>query len=790
MAPALHDGAVSAALQRYESALGSRRMRRRPMPTAFEVTAKVPAMAHPPPFLNDAVLALAPRGSSAATSAPPLAIASTTTLQLPLPFVAPAPSRRIRRTYAADDDSHTDGSDSDVFGPTSRAAAADFSGMRAPGGVPLIPAQSYTYSCLGALDASTAEETVAAVYAFCRDKALREAASTLHRLGIDVVWDARPPGEAASAVIGRPARPTHASRESSGQRRVGGGPMLASVAACENAPRSSDYNRKRLHSASDPRRTSNRGIQEEVGQELIERDEGGVSEQRLAAAAVHESNSTGDDVPGGAGEHHSSDGGDALLTAGRRPGSGGKRSRGEARALVQAVPQLVSTGKSRRRDPDDRTRDPLSPGAATVAASVAAATTTSASNAATTAVAATAIAADAANAIGATAAPQVVDSRTGAFGACAGLGESISDAAGVTAPVAALLLMPQRDAAGPSLAPILLPADNEKLLPRTLPPAHPPAAVAINDCPIVAGTAGDLPVAPYDFSSGIGRAIRGPPEPTSDISAASPHAMAPPIIAACDVEVSDIAPQMSCDDLFVLFAVYGNVLRVILRRCSKPLPTAVPSLGQSATITYSLAAAASLACSHLQGLVIGGVPLCVVLATRVALESAGASSSPVIADVDYSSDPRLRYTGGNRGHGLPRHAVPPTATLHVANLPERPSAVHGGCGSGGKELVTPEAYEAHKVALASQLHTFFGRFGRVLRVQFPPTGSTRQAFVQLDSVQSAVSALIATHSSTPFGGEMWSPGGAATAGPGAPNNGPVRHIAVSFTAATLRPGPV
>ena len=78
----------------------------------------------------------------------------------------------------------------------------------------------------------------------------------------------------------------------------------------------------------------------------------------------------------------------------------------------------------------------------------------------------------------------------------------------------------------------------------------------------------------------------------------------------------------------------------------------------------------------------------------------------------------------------------------------------------------------HKAHLVTQLSALFGCHGRVLRVQFPPSGSTRQAFVQMDSVHAAVEALILTHGTH-----------IAAAAHDACDS---RSIAVSFTATKLR----
>lgn len=680
---------------------------------------------------------------------PPAPFSSLVASSAPVP--SPLPHPFVNVLGAAADPSDDSSSDERVVPHPGRS----WTGPREPTDHgPCVPAQGYSYVCR-ALDATTAEETVAAVHAFCRDKALGEAAAMLHRLGIDVVWDPKPAGTASAEVVGRPARQQQQQQQ---QRRQlsqaaardsvsGGGWAPASATAAARGAETL-RSRKRLHATAerDVTRHLGRGATSYACWDGTETT--AVAPSRAPSFAAPPSSAAGSEVLGVSAA--------GVPPFSRRPGSGGKRSRGDTdaaaalRSATQPSAPPCATGKSRRRgltglegaagegesscDDEDGGRDERgSKGAAS-----------DASNRRQAA------------AMRGKADTPVLSPEFAPAPECSGVGEEAASlqVGGQSEQAPRLDVCSAGDDAGPRLGSI--PASG--------------ASARRDDASVRAAT---------DTIALMQRATQAP-----DSGAAAqkcpPGLLHPAPLVHGDgsaVDVRGIPPHISHEQLFVLCCVYGNVTRIIMHgpgAIATAPSTALAPQHLAATAVYSLAAAAALACAHLDGLSLGGA----VLSVRP--HTTGLMAQPLVADVNFSADLRHRYTGGNRGLGIPRHAVPPTCTLHVTNLPECPPAV------------SSEAADAHKTALTAQLASLFGRFGSVLRVQFPPTGgSTRQAFVQLDSVQAAVEALIGLHGTAPFVGGGG--GGAATStAAGAADerlsvrDSPARHIAVSFTAATLR----
>jgi hypothetical protein len=76
----------------------------------------------------------------------------------------------------------------------------------------------------------------------------------------------------------------------------------------------------------------------------------------------------------------------------------------------------------------------------------------------------------------------------------------------------------------------------------------------------------------------------------------------------------------------------------------------------------------------------------------------------------------------------------------VANLPDPPRPADGAAAAASNQQ-----QQQHRARLEAQLAAAFAPFGPVGGVRFPPSGSTRTAFVGLPSVAHAVAALLGTH---------------------------------------------
>ena len=646
---------------------------------------------------------------------------------------------------------------------------------------PCIPIQGYTYSCKSGIDVKTAEATVAAIHAFCKDQALRQAAEMLHRLGIDVEWDARQQGESRIEVQGRPAERLASRAEAHG--RSAGRPSVSKRCegstdgssrgqSCGSSERSShggsvgdvrcaSESRKRLHTGN-PRRPLKKPSDSD-GDAM-----GALPPSFAFSATLLDVGTVASSVDHGHGSPCSNN---------RRRGSGGKRSR-DASLPIEFIPLPTSSSasKSRRRDLDGL--QSVSRRAPPAEANHESVVCTS---------------------------KEVGLATSRSKNRSSSIGDAFVELS--ETPMPAQLQSPFSDCT--TSARML------SLRHTTSPPLNHAAAFrsgreSDNEVLDLSTSSSSLPVAlgSVGASAILQRATQRVLE-SGRVGLVTSQTTQPTISDyKCAVDVSCIEINVSCEQLFTLFSVYGNVVRVVFFGApfsTEPSPSSSPasSSPRFAVVVYSLAAAASLACAHLNDLVLHGVPLSVKPSLDDSLLdhlSSLSDATALLADVCYATDPRHRYTGGNRGLGIPRHAVPPSCTLHVANLPDAPTGQRvsadvsdrRGSVSGVSDNGIQERLDGHKTWLTSQISAQFSHFGTVLRVQFPPTGGTRQAFVQLDSVQSAVSALIAMHGSTQF--SCLESGSAETftsTGPLAHHakDGPpgLRPIAVSFTAATMRP---
>lgn len=129
-------------------------------------------------------------------------------------------------------------------------------------------------------------------------------------------------------------------------------------------------------------------------------------------------------------------------------------------------------------------------------------------------------------------------------------------------------------------------------------------------------------------------------------------------VGQCVVLVSNLVEgRVSCDVLFTLFGVVGDVLRVKIAFKNK----------SSALIQYREPAQAQLAVSHLNGVPLFGVNLHVQLSKHAAV-SQPRSEAEAAFTKDYTNSPLHRFK--NAGSKNRAHVYPASQYLHISNLPE------------------------------------------------------------------------------------------------------------------------
>lgn len=175
--------------------------------------------------------------------------------------------------------------------------------------------------------------------------------------------------------------------------------------------------------------------------------------------------------------------------------------------------------------------------------------------------------------------------------------------------------------------------------------------------------------------------------------------------------VNKLHPEKTtCDQLFTLFGVYGNVIRVKILFQKK----------ETAMVQFSSPQHASVARMHLNGVELHGQPIVVTTskASEVALPASNAPEDAHRFTKDYVTSKlhRFKYAGSKNE----RHICAPVASLHVSNLPDG---------------ITED-----------ELRNLFEQEAKVLSVNiFGKEGQRKMAFVKMTSVADAVSTLVRFH---------------------------------------------
>jgi len=174
------------------------------------------------------------------------------------------------------------------------------------------------------------------------------------------------------------------------------------------------------------------------------------------------------------------------------------------------------------------------------------------------------------------------------------------------------------------------------------------------------------------------------------------------------VLVNNIDAQLSVNDLFMLFGVYGDVVRVKILFNKR----------ETAMVQFANAQGAATAQSKLNRLNIFGKELVVSISkhTEVGMPRADADPESQNLTKDFANSPVHRFRGRTLRVAKNIHA--PSAVLHVANL--------------------------HDKAAEEEVQKIFGQFSSFTAVRFFKN-SRKMAYVRMASVQDAVVALMRLH---------------------------------------------
>jgi hnRNP-L/PTB/hephaestus splicing factor len=178
------------------------------------------------------------------------------------------------------------------------------------------------------------------------------------------------------------------------------------------------------------------------------------------------------------------------------------------------------------------------------------------------------------------------------------------------------------------------------------------------------------------------------------------------------ISVSNVAPEVTPHDLFILFGVYGDVLRVKLMH-KQP--------GQ-ALVQFRTTDGAAAAEAHLNECPFYDRDLHVRInkMTEIKMPPGHATEEERLKSADYANSKlhRFRFEGSQNF----RHICKPTKQLHVSNLP--PTADQSAVASLMETVATP-----------------------IKVVMFPPKENSvkRMAIVEFEDVPTAVQALVSLH---------------------------------------------
>eukprot|EP00457_Paulinella_chromatophora_P006898 gb/GEZN01006918.1/.p1 GENE.gb/GEZN01006918.1/~~gb/GEZN01006918.1/.p1 ORF type:complete len:509 (-),score=86.41 gb/GEZN01006918.1/:50-1576(-) len=144
----------------------------------------------------------------------------------------------------------------------------------------------------------------------------------------------------------------------------------------------------------------------------------------------------------------------------------------------------------------------------------------------------------------------------------------------------------------------------------------------------------------------------------------------------CVLLVNQLPSGFTADNVFILFGVYGDVMRVKILYNKR----------ETAMVQFATPAQAQLARMHLNGFALSDSELKISTSKHVDVQlPRNAESDPETAELtkDYSKSPIHRFRG--RGSRNMKNIHPPSAVLHVSNIPE------GSTKEEIRQLFTPES---------------------------------------------------------------------------------------------------
>uniref|UniRef100_A0A667Y9R8 Polypyrimidine tract binding protein 1 n=1 Tax=Myripristis murdjan TaxID=586833 RepID=A0A667Y9R8_9TELE len=177
----------------------------------------------------------------------------------------------------------------------------------------------------------------------------------------------------------------------------------------------------------------------------------------------------------------------------------------------------------------------------------------------------------------------------------------------------------------------------------------------------------------------------------------------------CVLLVSNLNPEVRITPhcLFILFGVYGDVMRVKILFNKK----------ENALVQMSDSTQAQLAMSHLNGQRLHGKPLRITLSKHTSVQLPREGHEDQGLTKDYSSSPLHRFKKpGSKNYS---NIFPPSATLHLSNIP--PSVVE------------------------DDLKMLFGSSGAMVKAFKFFQKDHKMALIQMGSVEEAIESLIEFH---------------------------------------------
>lgn len=163
---------------------------------------------------------------------------------------------------------------------------------------------------------------------------------------------------------------------------------------------------------------------------------------------------------------------------------------------------------------------------------------------------------------------------------------------------------------------------------------------------------------------------------------------------------------VTCEDLFILFGVYGDVLRVKILFNKK----------DTALIQFTDAEMANNAQANLSSVMLGGQEIRVSRSRHTTINMPKADNEGNGFTKDYSNSPLHRFK--NRASKNWQNIFKPISTLHLSNIPE--------------------------TVADDDIKKIFAEHGTVNKFQFFPK-DRRMALLQMSSTEEAIKALIRVH---------------------------------------------